>query len=55
MIIVILEKVCGFHVRTFLMDNNEDSGLENTNVVYFLLSQSNRNLMKMADKVELKK
>ncbi len=37
------------------MKNKEDSDLQDTNVVYFLLSQSNQNLMKMADKVELKK
>jgi hypothetical protein len=50
MIMIILERSCGFHVRTFLMENTEDEGEKGCSAVYFLLSQSNNNLMKIADK-----
>ena len=44
MIMLILQSLCGFRVKTFVFDD------EGQPAVYFLLSQSNDNIMNLAAK-----
>lgn len=46
---LVLQSLCGFKVKTFLVEE------EKTNCVYFLLSHSVENFMKLADRHNIMK
>lgn len=49
MIVVILQKICGFRVKSFILEDNDKPCL------YLLLYQSIQNMMLLASRYKIKK
>ena len=59
MLMMVLQKLCGFRVRSFILEgepiDNGDGQKKASMALYMLVSLSTENLMKSADKYKLKK